>query len=94
VVVVPVVDVLAVLVLVRERFVLVHVAVRARRHRIVDVRVMAVVVGVQVLVAHRLVAVVMAVVFGRVQPDAHDHQQRRDGERRARPRRAERQRDD
>jgi dihydrofolate reductase len=55
VVVVPVVQVFAVFVLVGDTFVRVHVAVRARGHRVVVMRVVTVVVGVNVLVARRLV---------------------------------------
>jgi hypothetical protein len=56
-VVVPVVQVLAVLMLVRDRLVLVRMAVRTGGHRIVGVSVVAVVVGVNVLVAERRVLV-------------------------------------
>jgi hypothetical protein len=61
--VVPVVDVFAVLVLVREGVVLVQVAVRPDGHRSVNMGVVAVVVGVDVLVPERLVPVAVAVAF-------------------------------
>ena len=64
--VMPVVDVLAVLMLVRDGVVLVNVTVRARGHRIVNVAVVAVVVGVDVLVLEGLVPVAMAVPLERV----------------------------
>ena len=54
------VEVFAVLVLVRDGLVLVHVGVRAGGHGIVRVRVVAVVVRVKVLVARRLVVVAVA----------------------------------
>jgi hypothetical protein len=63
---VAVVEVLAVLVLVGDGLVGVPVAVGAGGHRIVAVQVVAVVVGVQVLVTDRLMAVAMAVMLGGV----------------------------
>ena len=72
-------QVLAVLVLVREALMLVHVAVRAGGHRVVVMRVVTVVVRVNVLVAGRLVTVAVLVPFRGMQPHAGDHQRRRPG---------------
>ena len=72
---------------------LVHVAVRAGGHRVVVMRVVTVVVGVNVLVAGRLVAVAVLVPFRGVQPHAGDHQRRRRAECDARPGRAQDERD-
>ena len=68
--VVPVMQILAVFVIVRHRIMLVHVAMRAGGHRVVPVRVVAVVVRVHVLVAEGVVVVPVVVVLGGVEPDA------------------------
>jgi len=64
------VDVLAVLVRVRDRVMDVGMAVSARRHRVVMMTVMAVVVAVHVLVFDGDVMMRVLVPLGGVQPDA------------------------
>jgi hypothetical protein len=71
---VPVVKVLAVLVVVGDGIMTVRMAVRADRHPVVAVVVMAVVVAVHVLVLQRLVGVAVAVPFRDVQRDPDHHQ--------------------
>jgi hypothetical protein len=83
---VAVVNVVAVLVIVRDRVVLVRVAVGAGGHRMVHVRVVPIVVGVHVLVHQALVGVAVAVALGSVQRHARQDQRRRRRELPSRPR--------
>lgn len=57
-----------------ERRVAMNVAVRAVRHAIVGVVMMAVIVRMRMLVLHLFVLVVMLMSFGEVQDDPGDHE--------------------
>ena len=56
-----------------ERSVAVPVTVRACRHRIVQVVVMPVVVVVGMLMLHRVMWVMVAMTFGGMEINAHQH---------------------
>ena len=58
-----------------QRLVVVPMAVRARRHGVVNMVVMPVVMLVCVLMVHRLVAVTMRMVFHQMQHHAQKHEQ-------------------
>ena len=65
---------------VARRFVVMHVAVRARGQGVVPMMVMAVVVGVCVFVLDGFMHMGVCVVFGQVQQHAEQHHQPADGQ--------------